>query len=187
MFDERGPRDTRLQPPAPSPQPAAPFVYRPPLLPYRDDLPIPPGYHVETSTNSGLVIGGGVLFGIGYLTGLLVASSEDFGNGTSWLAVPIIGPWAAIGARSFTCSAATVETTKKCVNRAFDEVETITFMTVDGLVQATAVGLIIAGIASQKSELVRNDIKLGGLELRDVGFDLAPRRERLELGLHGRF
>jgi hypothetical protein len=186
VFDERGPRDTRLLPPAPA-EPAAPFVYRPPLLPYRDDLPIPPGYHVETHANSGLVIGGSVLWGIGYVTGLLVASGDDFGNGTSWLAVPLIGPWAAIGARSFACSAATVETTKKCVDRAFDEVETITFMTVDGLVQATAVGLVIAGLASRKSELVRNDLKLGGLELEDVGFDVSPRHERLELGLHGRF
>jgi hypothetical protein len=156
-------------------------------LPYREDLPIPPGYHVETSSNSGLVIGGGVLFGVGYLAGLLVAAGDDFGNGSSWLAVPLIGPWAAIGARSFACNAATVETTKKCVNRAFDEVETITFMTVDGLVQATAVGLMIAGAVSRNSELVRNDLKLGSLELEDVGFDIAPRSERLELGFHGRF
>jgi hypothetical protein len=162
-------------------------VYRPPLLPYREGLPVPPGYRVETSGNSGLLIGGGLLFGIGYITGLVVASSEDFGNGTSWLAVPVIGPWAAIGARSFECSAATVETTRRCVNRAFDEVELITLIAVDGLVQATSVGLIIAGLASRKSELVRSDIKLGGLELEDVGFDVSPRRERLELGFHGRF
>ncbi len=68
------------------------------------------------------------------------------------MAVPLIGPWAAIGARSFACSAATVETTKKCVDRAFDEVTTITFMTVDGLVQATAVGLMIAGVREPQNQ-----------------------------------
>jgi len=150
-------------------------------------MPVPPGYRVEDRPDSGLLIGGGVLLGISYLGAILIASGDDFENGTGWLAVPVVGPWAAIGARTFSCSAVTVETTRRCVDRAFDEVQTITFITVDGLVQATALGLLIAGVASRRTELVRNDVKLGGLELRDVRFGAAPGQGRLNLGLSAQF
>jgi hypothetical protein len=89
-----------------------------------------------------------------------MASAEDFDNGTSWLAVPVVGPWAAIGARSFGCSSISSQT-NQCVDDAFNEVETIVFMAVDGLVQAAGAGLLIAGATSGQQELLRQDIKVG--------------------------
>lgn len=107
------------------------------------------------------MIGGALLFGASYGGALLLASGEDFENGTGWLALPVFGPWAAVGARDFSCGPVTAATTNKCVSDAFDEVGTIVFIAIDGLVQATSVGLLIAGAASGKEELVRDDLKVG--------------------------
>ncbi len=144
----------------PAPAPAADTDPRPPLLPYRDGLPVPPGYHVEERSASGLLIAGTTLFAVSYAAALLIASGDDFGNGSGWLAAPVIGPWAAISARDFSCGTSSVESTKKCVNDAFAEVRTIVFITVDGLVQATSVGLLLAGATSGHQELVRDGLKV---------------------------
>jgi hypothetical protein len=91
-----------------------------------------------------------------------------------------LGPWVAVGSRDFSCGPVTAATTNQCVKDAFEEVETIVIIAVDGLVQATGVGLLIAGLASKKKELVRNDIKLGLLPP-------APGRRDFGLGLSGAF
>ena len=143
-------------------------------------MPVPPGYRVVERPASGLLIGGISLFAASYAVGLLVAAGEDFENGTAWLAVPLIGPWAAIGARDFSCGPVTAQTTNKCVSNAFDEVETIVFIAVDGLVQAAAAGLLIAGAASSQKELVRKDIKVGFVPP-------TPGRNDWRLGMGGAF
>ncbi len=171
---------TTLPYPAPATNPGDP---RPPVLSYREGLPVPPGYRVEERSASGLLIAGTTLFGAGYAVALLIAGAEDFSNGTGWLAVPVIGPWAAISSRDFTCDTTAipgVDPTKRCVNDAFSEVRTIVFITVDGLVQATSVGLLLAGATSSQKELVRDDIKVA---LRPP---LAGQRD-WRLGLSGAF
>ena len=140
----------------------------PPLLPYKKGLPVPPGYRVVERSASGLTIGGGLTFVASYLAGLGLAASQSFENGTGYVAIPVAGPWAAIGGRTFKCkvavatsavSATAVQSAiNKCVGFAFDEVTTVVFLTADGLVQATGAAIFFIGLASGYQELVRQDL-----------------------------
>lgn len=138
----------------------------PPILPYRDSLPVPPGYRVEHRSATGLLVGGGLTFAAAYAAGLGLAASQSFENGTSYVAIPLAGPWAAIGGRTFNCKvtvggtmAADVQRAlNKCVGNAFDEVTTVVFLTADGLIQATGFVLFLVGLGSGRQELVRADL-----------------------------
>ncbi len=140
----------------------------PPLLPYKKGLPVPPGYRVVERSATGLTVGGGLTFGAAYAAGLALAASQGFDNGTAYTAIPVLGPWAAIGGRTFNCKVAVATTSvssvalqkaiNKCVGFAFDEVTTVVFLTADGLVQATGAVLFFIGIASGHEELVRSDL-----------------------------
>lgn len=129
-------------------------------------MPIPPGYRM-VERSSGLVLGGGLTFLAGYAAGLGLAASQSFANGSGYVAIPVAGPWAAIGARTFKCKVpitvnvdgATVQRElNKCVGQAFDEVTTVVFLTVDGLIQATGAVLFFVGLGSSYQELVRDDL-----------------------------
>jgi hypothetical protein len=53
---------------------------------------------VVTSQVDGRALGGGLLlFGGGYGAALWIAASERFDAGSSWLAIPLAGPWLALG------------------------------------------------------------------------------------------
>lgn len=148
-------------PTAVSPTPAAPVAgdTRPPILPYRDDLPIPPGYEVVKRPATGLLAGGLVGLGIAYTGGIAFAGVNGFKNGTGWLAAPIVGPWGAIGARDYqTCRTRTVAEAKACVRNAVKEVQVITFFAVDGIGQLAGGLVTLAGALSSKEELVRSDL-----------------------------
>ncbi len=138
----------------------------PPLLPYRKGLPVPPGYRVVQRSATGLMLGGGLTFLAAYAAGLGLAASQSFENGTGYAAIPVAGPWAAIGGRTFKCNAPvttnTVQALQKainnCVGTAFDEVTAVVFLTADGLVQATGAAIFFIGLASGHDELVREDL-----------------------------
>jgi hypothetical protein len=129
----------------------------PVVLPYRPGLPIPPGYHAESRPAGGLVATGALTLGISYAAALGLALADSFENGTGWLVVPIAGPWAAAGARRFSCEAETIAQARQCFSGAYDEATTIAVFAVDGVIQAVGVALTIAGLASRTHELVRND------------------------------
>ena len=129
---------------------------------------MPPGYRVVERSASSLTIGGGLTFVAAYLGGLGLAASQSFENGTGYVAIPVAGPWAAIGGRTFKCkvsvatsavsSTAVQSAINKCVGFAFDEVTTVVFLTADGLVQATGAAIFLIGLASGYQELVRQDL-----------------------------
>ncbi len=113
------------------------------------------------------MLGGGLTFLAGYAAGLGLAASKSFENGTSYTAIPVVGPWAAIGARTFSCKVAVTlnvdaanvqRELNKCIGAALDEVTTVVFLTVDGLVQATGAVLFFVGLGSSYQELVRQDL-----------------------------
>jgi hypothetical protein len=132
---------------------------RPPILPYRDGFPVPPGYEVVKRPATGLLAGGLVGLGIAYGTGVVFAAVNGFENGTGWLAVPIVGPWGAIGSRNYeTCRTRTVAEAKACVRNAVKEVQVITFFAVDGIGQLAGGLVTLAGLVSSKEELVRTDL-----------------------------
>lgn len=148
------------------------------MLPYRPGLPVPPGYHVESRSATGLVVVGALTAGVSYAVALGIAFDSGFDNGTGWLAVPVVGPWGAIGARTFKCRAQEIEEARRCFDGAYDEATTIAVLAGDGVVQAVGFALWLAGLATKTHELVRDDVK--ALQVSAVprpggGFDLGVR------------
>lgn len=136
---------------------AAPVgAFAPPVLPYRDGAPIPDGYRLEASSRGGLVAGGAGTLAGAYVIGLGFAVANDFDEGTGWLALPVFGPWVAIGGGEIRCNRKTLNS--DCVDQALSEAERITFLTVDGLIQAVGVALMVVGVVSKHRELVRSDV-----------------------------
>lgn len=146
------------------PPPGFPLV-----LPYRSGVPVPRGYHVERRPATGLLVTGGVTLGVGYLTALGIGLHHEFSDGMGWTALPVLGPWAAIGARDFDCNVSgiddvdniddintetTAEEAERCIRRAQSEAISIALLAVDGMIQATGAILLVAGLASGVDELV---------------------------------
>jgi hypothetical protein len=161
----------------------------PPLLPYKKGLPVPAGYRVVERSATALTAGGAVTFLVAYAAGLGLAATQSFDNGTGYTAIPVVGPWAAIGGRTFSCKA-TVSTSgtaataqevnrevnkqlNKCVGKAFDEVTTVVFLTADGLIQLTGAVLFVIGLASGYEELVRDDLPKTAISVGPNGASLS--------------
>ena len=170
-----------------APPPSGAGFY-PSVLPYRTGLPVPVGYRVEHRPANSLIIGGLTALVVSYGTALIVGGSESFENGTGWTVLPVIGPWAAIGARSYHCASQSDLATANanataCVRGAFSEVQTIAILSADAVVQATGAVLFLAGLGSGRDELVRDDL--------GASFRLTPRAVGANggfgLGVDGRF
>jgi hypothetical protein len=113
-------------------------------MPYNGG-PVPPGAVVETRRMMSLVIGGGVLFGVGYLVSVLDATGNGSitcatsSCGASWLYVPIVGPWVALGYSGHPTA---------------DDV----FIVLDGVAQAVGVVGFVVGMLNSRQVLVFNDM-----------------------------
>ena len=148
---------------------------------------MPPGYKLEHRSANGLIIGGLASLVVGYVTAIAVGGGDNFKDGTGWVLLPVIGPWAAIGARSYHCdnSALDVLAAEKsanaCVRGAFNEVQTIAILSADAVVQATGAVLFLAGLASGEDQLVRTDVAGGRGTPRALG------RDGFGVGFDGRF
>jgi len=114
---------------------------------YEDGDPVPPGYHVDTKIRKGLVIGGAATFGALYLLTALTAavvqsaadSVGDDADEVIPLYIPVAGPFVAMA----TLNA---------------EGGGIVALALLGVGQAAGLGMLITGLAAQKTELVRNDV-----------------------------
>jgi hypothetical protein len=103
-------------------------------------------------------------------------------DGMGWVFVPIVGPWAAIGSRRFTCGAETVTEAEKCLHDAYSEATTIAALAVDGMLQATGLVVTAAALGSGREELVRDDVR------SSLRLSAGARREGgFNVGLGGRF
>ena len=146
--------------------PAAPLAatginFYPALLPYHAGLPIPAGYRVVHRAESGFIVGGLATLIIAYGAAFAVGADAGFKGGTGWVLLPVIGPWAAIGARGFHCNNDLTVANAACVSGAFNEVQTIAILSADAVVQATGTVLFFAGLANGRDELVRSDLETG--------------------------
>ena len=166
--------ETRAAAPAPA-NLSLPYV-----LPYRSGVPVPPGYHVESHGATGLIVTGAITLGLGYVVALGLGLDSSFSGSRGWLAVPVVGPWPAVGGEKITCVAETVPEARQCLDRASNTATTLALMAVDGMVQTTGLALLIAGLATRHSELVRDDlpVNVSARQRPEGGFDL---------GVSGRF
>lgn len=108
---------------------------------YQEGDPIPPGYRPVERVRKGLIIGGAVTFGSIYLINALVAAAaSDAGDGNELAAlwVPAIGPFIQMA------------NTSSAVGNVF--------LALDGIAQSAGLAMLIVGIASPKTILVRNDL-----------------------------
>ncbi|MEO5726602.1 MAG: hypothetical protein ABI134_33315 [Byssovorax sp.] len=130
---------------APAPgYPGAPMG--PKVLDYEEGDSIPAGYRTGTRVRKGLVIGGSVMLGVGYLITIMAAGigqavnevadgNKDFGP----LLIPVVGPFVGMA------------TTDPSTGGAFG----LAFL---GTVQTAGLAMLIGGIAAPKTVLIRNEV-----------------------------
>lgn len=136
---------------------------------YEEGEPIPPGYHAESRVRTGLVVGGAVTFGVLYLISALTgAAINDVNKATSsnndsgdFLFVPVAGPFLQM-----------TKTESSTGN---------VFLAIDGIAQAAGATMLIVGLTSPKTVLVRND--LGQVQLMPMRMG----KDGTGLGLVGTF
>jgi hypothetical protein len=118
-----------------SPSPARP----PQILDWNERQGIPPGYHA-TKTGTGLIIGGAATFGSAW-----VPSAVLWTFNPRWylFAVPVVGP-ILLGTGSLEIDGGGPILTGLLV--------------LDGLQQAVGLGMLVAGLTSRKTILLRNDV-----------------------------
>ncbi|MCA9599740.1 MAG: hypothetical protein KC776_40810 [Myxococcales bacterium] len=111
------------------------------------------GAEPETSSVSVPVIVGSLVLGVPYATGLGIAASESFENGSGWLAAPVAGPWLALAGRRDPCDGLSNQTKfDSDVGRCVAEPMVRGMLVLDGVLQATGAVLIIVGASSSSSE-----------------------------------
>lgn len=130
--------------------------WRPPLLPYVKGDSVPEGYRVESRGGGLMMAAGGILWGTAYVGGLYAASNTSFENGTSWLVLPIIGPWVTIGKRNIPCDSNNINV--DCVDQAEDEIVAYALLTGAGITQLVGASLFLVGVSQRSDWLVREDV-----------------------------
>lgn len=131
----------------------------PPVLPYREGQPIPPGYHLEERPLKGAIITGFVLTAVPYITGLLVAATTGFPNQSGFLVVPWAGPWLTLAARKNHCEPETYEEAEASASDPENCVEDAAVgfaLWMDGVVQAAGGTLLLVGYLVTRTKLVRD-------------------------------
>jgi len=143
---------------------------------YVDGRPVPPGYHLETRPRKGLVVSGPIIFGIPYVLSASVGASSRF-DPDRWLYVPVVGPFADLGARGSQCtrntfvvSAGVTNTTENCI----DDSGARFFLMLDGLMQTAGATMLILGLALPSHLLVRDDAPYAAAAPAKGGWTLRP-------------
>ena len=104
--------------------------------------PLPAGGKVESVRAWSALLFGGVAFMLAYVPSIYVAASSST-KSEGWLAVPVIGPWAALGARE-ACVPDPNSPGPTCAGDATSKIGLIT----DGIIQAVSTGILLVGLPS---------------------------------------
>lgn len=135
---------------------------------YEPGDPVPPGYHAETRARTGLIVGGAVTLGTLWLISALVGAAMNDVNEYStrttrgdFLFVPVAGPFLQL------------------INTETSSGKTV--LVIDGAGQAAGAAMLIVGLTSPRTLLVRNDLA----EVRIAPVNVGERGTGL--GLVGRF
>jgi len=107
---------------------------------------VPPGYHVESRARKGLIIGGAAPLGVLYSLGLQYAFHDS--PELHLLAVPVVGPWLAMGLHKDPCDHDPRQEEDFCVDAA-----PIAYF-FDGLGQVAGAILLTTGLLNPKQVLV---------------------------------
>jgi len=153
--------------PVPESQEAAPSAGPRVIADWSEDEPVPPGYHRALRMRRGPIIGGAVTLGTLYMLSTLAAAvAQDNNQGQTnpavGLWVPALGPFIAIAGSS---------------SATLDWV-----LVVDGLGQCAGLALLIYGLTTPKTVLMRNDYGF----VRVIP-QIVPLRDGAAVGLAGEF
>ncbi len=133
-------------------------------LPYRPGVPVPAGYRLVEEPIRGLLISGWLVTGIGYGMGVMGAAVADFANESSWMLVPVIGPWLTLGAREYySCKHEDSDgdgrddADPECTQDAL----VILGLALNGMMQGAGAALLFMGYSIKKKKLIREDMHVG--------------------------
>jgi hypothetical protein len=113
------------------------------------------GVRIERGPATTPLIVGALAIGIPYATGMGIAASEGFANGSGWLALPAAGPWLALSARRDPCEGLNQQTELDGdVGRCVAEPLVRGMLVLDGVLQATGSVLLIVGASTTEERLV---------------------------------
>ena len=125
---------------------------------------MPAGYRLVEQPVRGLVISGYLVGGIGYGIGLLGAAAADFANESSWMFVPVLGPWLTLGAREYhDCKQhdydndGSTDYDAECTQDGL----VIAGLIMDGFMQTAGASLLLAGYLAKQKRLIREDVHVG--------------------------
>lgn len=141
-----------------------------------DGMEPPPGYREESFFNRGYLLGGAITLGATYGAGLIYGATQGFKGGLGNLAIPIIGPWIALGKRDFQCDTsidpsildpqAAADAADACQQLLFDETKVAVVLFGIGLGQLAGAVITTIGLSDRETHWLRADI--AGV---DVQFD----------------
>jgi len=87
------------------------------------------------------------------------AGSRGFDEGLGVVAVPILGPWLAMGQRDFSCDfGLTTAAITQCQEKTIDQATTVIVLAGLGLGQMVGAALTVVGILDRESLWVRSDL-----------------------------
>jgi hypothetical protein len=124
-----------------------------PELAYSEGEPIPPGYRLEEKPIRGLVVAGYIVSAIPYGIGVMVATGSQFANRTEMLLIPYLGPWLTLGMRETSACTKTNGNEGSGLGCVGDSLA-VSFLVMDGLVQAAGGGLLLGGYLGTRKRLV---------------------------------
>lgn len=177
-----------------APQVVLPPPGSPAELPY-DGGPVPAGYHLRKRNQTGLIAGGAATFGGLYLitvvAGALAGAFSSLATATCDLSAPSSGTWGNGSASVSTSPSSSCASSKDfrpmyiplagpwiAMKTAHADAGGGLALGLLGVGQATGLGLLIAGLATRETKLVRNDLAVRGVRVvpavgpRDAGLSL---------------
>ncbi|GEM_PF-1615232 len=141
------------------------LISAPPVLPAWQNIVPPAGYVEDSRLNRTLLWTGGGLLALAYGGGLIYASTQKFEDGLGALAIPVLGPWLALGKRKFDCefavssSVGEIEQSAASAQQCWtNEVKTSAFLTGLGVAQLVGSALLVVGILDKEKVWLRSDL-----------------------------
>lgn len=123
----------------------------PKRLPYEGEG-VMDGYVLTERPRWWMIIGGGALFAIGYVGGMVAASEHGFHDGLGFTAIPVAGPWLAIGLHGEHCEPGASGTTCSVDRDLKKDLAAL------GIVQTIGAVLLPVGLLSPYKVWVREDL-----------------------------